>query len=83
MERPVLHLPDVAELVRHEIVGLRAGRLSEDDRPDERVPAIAPERWQAEERGRDNEADALDRDRTRVEVEAVEPGLRPLQGFAR
>jgi hypothetical protein len=39
-EGPVLHLPDVAELVRDEVVG--SVLPPEQDRPPERIPVIAP-----------------------------------------
>ena len=69
----MLSLPDMAELVRHEIVG-RVGALQQD-RPPERVAVVAPEPRDPEEPWRDENAHALDADRLRVVVERVEAGL--------
>ena len=69
----MLSLPDMAELVRHEIVG-RVGALQED-RPPERVAVVAPEPRDPEEPWRDENAHAVDADRLRVVVERVEAGL--------
>jgi predicted DNA-binding protein (UPF0251 family) len=69
----VLHLPDVAQLVRDEVVG-RVGAAKED-RPDERVAVIAAQAGEAEEPRGVDDANALDPDGPRVVVEAVEPRL--------
>jgi hypothetical protein len=76
----VLHLPDVAELVRDEVVGRAApDRPPEQDRPPERVALVAAELRQPEEPRRDEDPHALDLHGTRVEVEAVEPRFRALE----
>ena len=69
----MLSLPDMAELVRHEVVG-RVGALQED-RPPERVAVVAAEPRNPEEPWRDANAHALDADGLRVVVERVEAGL--------
>ena len=76
-ERPVLQLPDMAELVRQEVVARLLHRLLEQDQPPGRIAVEAAEPRKPEERRDDEDADALDADRLRVEVEPVEPGLRP------
>jgi hypothetical protein len=85
VRRTVLHLPDVAELVRDEVVGRVAP--PEQDRPDEHVAVVAPQAGEAEEPGRDDHADAVDLHGPLVQPESVEarlgaedPGVRtPLQ----
>ena len=77
MHGPVLHLPDVAELVRHQV--LRGVRAPEQDRPDQRVAVVAAQARQAEEPGRDDEPDASGPYWTRIERECVEPRLRARQ----
>ena len=74
VRRAVLHLPHVAELVRDEVVG--RVRAAQQDRPHERVAVVAAQAGQAEEPGRVDDPHAVDPDRLRIEVEAVEPGLR-------
>jgi len=73
-----LPLPDVAELVGDEIVADVA--VAEQDRPPERIPGEPPKERKPEEPRCDDDTDAVDRDRPRVVVEAVEPGLRALEG---
>jgi predicted DNA-binding protein (UPF0251 family) len=70
----VLHLPDVTELVRDEVV--RRVRAAKQDRPHERVAVVAAQARQAEEPGGVDDTHAVDPDRLRVEVEGVEPRLR-------
>ena len=77
MPAAMLPLPDVAELVRDEVVG--DVRVTEEDRPPERVAREAPEPRNPEEPGRDDDAHSSDRDRGGVVVERVEPGLRVLE----
>ena len=72
----MLSLPDMAELVRHEIVWC-VGALQKD-RPPERVAVVAPEPRDPEEPWRDENAHALDAHGLRVVVERVEAGLRSL-----
>ena len=81
VQRAVLALPDVAELVRDEVVG-RVGALQQD-RPPERVAVVAAEAGDAEEPGRDEDADAIDPHRLGVVVERVEAGLRARRARAR
>jgi hypothetical protein len=71
----VLHLPDVAELVRDQVVG--GLRAPDEDRPHERVAVVALQERQAEEPRRDAEADAAQPDWAGIEVEPVEARLRP------
>jgi hypothetical protein len=75
MESSVLALPDVAELVRQEVVG--SGWAAEQDRLPECVAAVAAEPGYAEEPWRDPDSDALDSHRLGVVVERVEAGLCP------
>ena len=75
----MLHLPDVAELVRDEIVAGSLERLSQHDRVPGGVAVEAVEPGEPEEPGPDEDAYALDPHRARVEVEQVEAGLRPLE----
>ena len=73
----MLSLPDVAQLVRDEVVRRPlAGAPAEQNCPEERIAAVAPEARQAEEERRGDDADALDADRARVELEPVEARLR-------
>src|SRR5262245_29654509 len=72
-ERPVLHLPDVAELVHDEI--LRQVRAAQKDRPMHGVAVEAAEPRQAEEPRSDEHTNAIDPYRLRVPVEPVEPRL--------
>ena len=66
----------MAQLVRDEVfVGEQRAR-AEQDRAVERVTVEAAEPRQAEERPHDEDADASERDRTRIEVELVEARLR-------
>src|ERR671919_2168602 len=71
---PVLHLPDVAQLVRDEVVG--CPRVLEQDRSPERVAGVAAEAGDPEEPRRHKDANALEPDGPRVVLEPVEPGLR-------
>ncbi len=80
-EGAMLSLPDVAELVRDEIVR-RVGALQED-RPPERVAVVAAEAGDPEEPWRDEDAHALDAHGLRVVVERVEAGLRAFDRGAR
>src|SRR5918999_4504187 len=51
VQGPVLHLPDVAELVRQEIVRCAlSGWPAEQNRAPERIAVVAAEPWQLEER---------------------------------
>ena len=57
-ERAMLHLPDVAQLVREEVVGRR--RVTEKDDPMERVAVEPPEPRQAEEPWRRPDSNSVD-----------------------
>src|SRR5689334_2064295 len=73
-DRVMLHLPDVAELVRDQIVaGL--GPAHEDDEV-RRVAVEAAEPRQPEEQRRDDDPYAGDTHGAGIEVERVEPRLR-------
>src|SRR5437667_10610701 len=72
----MLHLPDVAQLVADEVVAGPLGRLAKQDRLPGRVAVEATEPGQAEEKRNDEDADAVDPHRSRVEIESVEPALR-------
>lgn len=75
----MLGLPDVAELVDEQILVRGGLRVPERDRPPERIGGEAPQVRQAEEPGRDDEADAVGAHRARVVVEPVEARPRALQ----
>jgi hypothetical protein len=70
----MLHLPDVAQLVHDEVVG-RVG-LAHEDRLVERVPVEATKPRQPEEPRDVEQPHVPDADRSRVQVEPVEPRLR-------
>ena len=70
----MLGLPHVTELVRQEVV--RHACVSNEDRAPERVPGVAAEQRQPEERRDDHDADTRKHDRARIELEAVEACLR-------
>jgi hypothetical protein len=75
----VLALPDVAQLVGDQVVARAGdGLVAQDDRPPERVPAVAPHLRQPEERRRDDDAHAAGAHGRRIGVEPVEARLRPL-----
>ena len=78
--RPVLRLPDVAELVRQQIVG--GVVVADEDRPPERVAVIAAHLRDAERERRNPYTDALERDGTRIPIEPVETRLRSLEPLA-
>ena len=78
-QRPVLHLPDMAELVGDEVVARALERLAEDDRVPGGVTVEAVEPREAKEPGPDENSYPVDPHRSRVEGEPVEPGLRPLE----
>jgi hypothetical protein len=80
-ERPVLHLPDVAELVCDEVVARPLERLPEHDRVPGGVTVEAVEPGEPEEPGPDEDANPVDPHPGWVEVELVEAGLRPLEGL--
>src|SRR6185503_11228440 len=83
-ERPVLHLPHVAQLVRHEVVLLVARHgPAQEDRQVGRVAVEAAKPRQAEEQRCDNHTNVADTHRPRIEVERVEPGPGTLQRGAR
>src|SRR5262245_16042155 len=75
--RMVLELPDVAELVRHEVLGRLRQRLPEEDHVPRGVAVEASEPGQPEEQGRDEDAHPVDAHRPRIPLEPVEPCLRP------
>jgi hypothetical protein len=66
----------VAELVGDEVAVGEEGARAQEDRPVDGIAVEAAEPRQPEEPGDDPDPDAAERDRTRVEVEAVEPLLR-------
>jgi hypothetical protein len=70
----VLHLPDVADLVRDEVV--REISAAEEDQAVRREPVVTTPGRQAEEPWRDDDPDALDSNGTGPPVEMVEPLLR-------
>jgi hypothetical protein len=76
----LLALPDVAELVREEVI--RDVGVLQQDRPPERVARVAAQEWEAEEPRRDDDAYAVDADGCRVVVEPVEPRLRSVDARA-
>ena len=78
-ERPVLHLPDVTELVCDEVVARPLERLPEHDRVPGGVTVEAVEPREPDEPRPDENAHAVDQHRRRVEVDLVEAGLRPLE----
>jgi len=69
----VLALPDVAELVRDQVV--RQITSLQQDRAPERVADIAAKTREPEELGRDEDTDALDPNGLRIPVERVEACL--------
>jgi hypothetical protein len=71
----VLHLPDVAQLVRDEVfvVGMRA--RAQEDQEVRRVAVEAPQPRQPEQPWRNHETHAREPDGPRVELEPVEPRL--------
>ena len=71
----MLHLPYMAELVRDKVVVGKQGAGADQDRAVERVAVEAAEPRETKERRHDEEADAAERDRARIEVEQVEPSL--------
>ena len=73
----MLHLPNMAELVRDEILGRRGGWFAQDDRPPGGVAVEASEPRESEEPWPDEDPDVLDAHRLWVEVESVEPSLCP------
>jgi hypothetical protein len=75
VERALLHLPYVTELVRDEVV--RRVGVAHEDRPHQGVAVVAAEPRHPEEPWRDEDPDPPQRDRLGVEVERVEPRLRP------
>jgi hypothetical protein len=76
----VLLLPDVAELVRDQVVGgARPWRAAEEDGALERVAVVASELRQPEEPRGDQKPDPVDPDRTRVVVEPIESRLRAVE----
>src|SRR5258708_32327483 len=75
-QRQVLHLPDVAELVRDQVVVRGILRLrTPEDRVPGRVPAEAPKPRQPVERRHDEDPHAPGPHAPGVEVEPVEPLL--------
>src|SRR5687768_2933896 len=79
--RVVLHLPEMAELVREEI--LSRVRAPEQDRPPERIAVVAAKARHTEEPRRDAHAHTREIDRRGVQVEPIEPGLRSLEPRAK
>src|SRR5581483_6346579 len=79
-ERPVLHLPDVAELVAEEVVGRLLERRPQEDRVPGGVAVEPAKPRQPEERRPHVHADAVDPDRRGIERQPVEPRLRPFEG---
>jgi hypothetical protein len=69
-DRPVLHLPDVAQLVRDQPFGDVAATQEDDEVG--REPVEAAPRPEAEQPRRDDDPDVLDPDRARPPVEPVE-----------
>ena len=76
MERPVLHLPDVTELVGDEVVAAVMRLPAQQDDEMRRVAVETPQPWEPERRFRDDEPHALDAYGPRVPVERVEACLR-------
>ena len=73
----MLHLPDVAELVHHEVVrGLCA---PQQNCPPKSVPLVATQAGQAKDPRDDKDANAVEPHGLRVEIEPVEAGLRSLE----
>jgi hypothetical protein len=75
----VLHLPDVAELVRDEVLVREEAVVPQQNRPPRRVAVETMKPGEPEEPRHDEDADMLDSDRFRIQVEAVEPSLGPLE----
>lgn len=73
VRRAVLQLPEVTELVGDEVVGGVA--TPDQDRPEERIPVVAPETGDAEEPGRVHDPGPLDPDRLGIQPELVQPRL--------
>jgi hypothetical protein len=79
-ERPLLCLPNVAELVREQIVRRRP--LPDDDRAPEGIAPVAPQARQPEEPRRDDDAHPVEGDGLRIETQPVEASLRTLESRA-
>jgi len=75
----MLQLPDVAELVCDEVVARALERFAEHDRVPGGVTVEAVEPGEPEEPWPDEDANAVNPHRTRIGVEPVETGLRPLE----
>src|SRR3954468_8091402 len=76
-ERPVLHLPDMAELVADQVVARPFDGLAEQDGVPGRIAVETAEPGEAEEARPHEHPDAVDPHRRRIELQAVEPGLGP------
>lgn len=72
----MLHLPDMAELMRHEVIGREEFARTQEDRPVRRVTVEAAEPRQPEEPRGDEDPHAAKRNGPRVQIEPVEPRLR-------
>ena len=79
-QRVVLHLPDVAELVRDQVVVGEERARAQEDRPVQRRSRRSGGTTAAgRASGDDPDPDAAKRDRPRVELEPVEPLLRAVE----
>ena len=77
MHGPMLHLPDMAELVRDEVVG--GIGAAKQDRLDQRVTVIAAQTGEPEEPRRDPNPNAVDPHRPGIQRKRVESCLRALE----
>jgi hypothetical protein len=72
----VLHLPDVAELMRQQVIGpSRIDWIAENDRAPEGVTAVTAKSRQSKEQREHDHPHALDPDSLRIERERVEAPL--------
>src|SRR5579864_5451697 len=78
-QRVVLHLPDVAELVRDELLVGEQPAGPKQDRLPRGVAVEAPEPREPEEPRDDPDPDAAERHRLRIEGQSFEPLLRSRQ----
>jgi hypothetical protein len=75
-ERPMLHLPHMAELVRDEFLLREQVAGTKQDRLVGGIPLEAAKPREPEEPGHDPDADAVERHRPRIERQRVEALLR-------
>jgi SAM-dependent methyltransferase len=76
------HLPDVAKVVRHEILVRRRASIAEEEHEVSRVAVEAAEPGQAEEPRRDDDPDVAGAHRPRIPIEPPQTGCGVVQGVA-